>query len=1159
MNSLSEVIWGRYAVNTGKISREKLQQCIEKQGVLKSKGKEVSLIEIIKQERLISLEVIEKLSQFEDLIPGYKILEVIGSGGIGVVYKAYSVEKDEHVAIKILNPEYTDNTIILARFLQESEISTGLMHPNIVKGYKSGRIHDLYYLILEYIDGISLAKYVKTNGCFSSKEVIEIAYLVSKALCYAWAQGLTHRDIKPENLIIAKNGDLKVCDFGLAKLADANIAVTLTGTIVGSPYYISPEQIKGTNIDYRSDIYSLGATLYFLLTGKYLFNEETLISICNAHVNDTPIAPSNYTNVDPKLEELIITMLSKDAEQRSESPEDFKALVENVFCKENTITKVSNEKQNENKTYREDTNALQIALLAVSDSSPKEEIVKQLQEKNVEIYQEKNEEKILNIFVNKRPQMTIISTQLEITKFWEFINQILSRKKSSQKIVILLDDDNPKDKMQALLSGIKRTIPSKPSAGQIKELIQNINMTLYKDTKKYTSPKLKGDLKTMKLTELLQVLQTSKKIGILRVSNGFCQGDIWLKEGMICLGECAGLSPHGSIYELCSWDEGHFEFEEKMIEEPKCSLNCEILGVLFESMRLNDESKRLRELLPAESQSTLKLLDLLIFEEVLDVQLCIDYIEQFTNTSEKTFIEFLIQQNHLSKELFDKFSNIVKKIVKPPKKFTSTSILTKSGNIYTKGEQMTEKASNEHKKRSNEYRKKSTSTKISTLISSKNRLEDTIIQHLLLSHGIITMSELSDYISVQVNSELKGVPKKLREVIVEKGVMSQRDIDNLYFFRDGYGESFIPSYEIIKVLGEGGLAIVYLGRNKETGKTVAIKVFAPTNNNTSSTIARFMREAEAAKSLDHPNIVKANDFGTVYGIYYLIMEYVPGISLAQLISNAGRLEETRSLEILEQIATALVYAWEHGIIHRDIKPSNILSDGELMKICDLGLAKALTNEIDITQEGSVVGTPHFMSPEQFNPDLPLDYRTDIYSLGVTFYVMLTGYLPFNSTTRMGIAQAHMNKNPVPLENFNVIVSKGTRALLFKMLSKTPEERTSSPGEFLKMIQSVRAGTYKEGGLKNKLLMAIAATIILTLSIAGIFLFGNKNAKNGKKDRFMRFKSEINLLISTKDYELAKKKIIGSNMALERKKELILLVNKALKLEKKIPQIKKLRF
>ena len=331
MDLTSEIIWGRYALNQKKITRSQLQTCIEQLGHLKEKGVEKTLFDIMLENDFIDKKTAQQINRLEGMIPGYTMEQLVGCGGVGIVYKAYSLRNYTSVAIKILNPEYTDNSIVLNRFLREIEISKKLDHPNIVKGIDSGRIDDLYYLVLEYIDGPNLASHVAETKPLNEKALIAVMVNVTRALYYAWRKGLTHRDIKPENMILNHSGLVKVCDFGLAKLTDVNIALTVSGTIVGSPYYISPEQVNDSlTLDYRSDIYSLGASLYYLATGRVVFEEKNMITVCNAHTNKKPAPLSEYVSLLPALEQLILRMLSKKPEDRCRSPKDFVSQVSAV-------------------------------------------------------------------------------------------------------------------------------------------------------------------------------------------------------------------------------------------------------------------------------------------------------------------------------------------------------------------------------------------------------------------------------------------------------------------------------------------------------------------------------------------------------------------------------------------------------------------------------------------------------------------------------------------------------------------------------------------------------------------------------------------------------------------------------------------------------------
>lgn len=497
-------------------------------------------------------------------------------------------------------------------------------------------------------------------------------------------------------------------------------------------------------------------------------------------------------------------------------------------------------------------------------------------------------------------------------------------------------------------------------------------------------------------------------------------------------------------------------------------------GTDLNSAKLLEQAETVRHLLGKTHQKDFELIRLALFEEMVTAE----DIETFFNkyqATEKTisFINFLIENEVLSQETHKSLKKMY------------LSVSTEHPSCFFEKDTFVSKR--RKRKHGSETTRSSTAS-----TGNKTKIEDSILQQLLLSLEIINMVQLSECISIQVDLQLQGQFKPLSEIVIEEGYLTEQYIDNLKYFRDEDGESIIVDYEIIDIIGEGGLAIVYLGRSVHDNQSVAIKVFAPGNSDTSSTIARFMREAEAAKKLDHPNIVKANDFGSIHGIYYLVMENISGLSLSQIISRMGRLEEQKALAILEQIAGALTYAWQNGIIHRDIKPGNILSDGDIMKICDLGLAKAIDAGTDLTQEGSIVGTPQYMSPEQFQPEKKIDYRTDIYSLGVTFYVMLTGKLPFGVSTKIGLAQAHIAQEPQDLEKHNVHVSKPTRALLYKMMSKDREKRAQSQTELIEDIQNVLEGKFPKNtpsslgkGFAGKIIM-IAFFLLIVLS--GVFSF-----------------------------------------------------------------------
>jgi serine/threonine protein kinase len=211
-----------------------------------------------------------------------------------------------------------------------------------------------------------------------------------------------------------------------------------------------------------------------------------------------------------------------------------------------------------------------------------------------------------------------------------------------------------------------------------------------------------------------------------------------------------------------------------------------------------------------------------------------------------------------------------------------------------------------------------------------------------------------------------------------------------------------PQLQVVRLLGAGGMGAVYQARQPALDRTVALKIL-PTSTSTGVNFAeRFNREARALARLNHPNIVAVHEFGQAGKLHYFIMEFVDGANLRQL-EKAGRLSSREALQIIPQICDALQYAHDEGVVHRDIKPENVLVDRKgRVKIADFGLAKILgvdAEALRLTAEGQVMGTPHYMAPEQVERPLAVDHRADIYSLGVVFYEMLTGDLPLGKSSQ----------------------------------------------------------------------------------------------------------------------------------------------------------------
>ena len=253
---------------------------------------------------------------------------------------------------------------------------------------------------------------------------------------------------------------------------------------------------------------------------------------------------------------------------------------------------------------------------------------------------------------------------------------------------------------------------------------------------------------------------------------------------------------------------------------------------------------------------------------------------------------------------------------------------------------------------------------------------------------------------------------------------------------------FNGRYELLRRIARGGMADVYLARDASLDRQVAVKVLFPEFANDPSFVERFRREAKAAANLNHPNIVGIYDWGQEQGTYYIVMEYVVGRSMADVMRSTGRLSPDRAAEIASDVAEALSSAHNAGLVHRDIKLGNIIvSDDGQVKVADFGIATALAQRAgdNLTHIGSVMGTATYFSPEQARGKA-LDGRSDLYSLGVVLYEMIVGKPPFTADTSTAVAVKHVQERPLPPSMLGVTVAQSLEAIILKLLAKNPANR-----------------------------------------------------------------------------------------------------------------------
>ncbi|MEK7431786.1 MAG: serine/threonine-protein kinase [Cyanobacteriota bacterium] len=256
------------------------------------------------------------------LSKNYEIIKEIGRGGMGIVYLAQDKRLDRQVAIKVLqldpNLDNEEKERVINRFYKEGKSLAQLSHPEIVSIFDIGESEDQYYMIMEFIEGKSLARLLQIKSHFSIDLVLSIGAQIASALSYIHEKGILHRDIKPGNIMLSENGEARLTDFGLAKIVNSSISLTQTGSLFGSLMYIPPEQALGSKtMDVRSDIYSLGITLYELLTGSSPFMDDTIAIIIRKVIEEEPPPPSHFIpEIPQKLDEIILKSVRKDPNER---------------------------------------------------------------------------------------------------------------------------------------------------------------------------------------------------------------------------------------------------------------------------------------------------------------------------------------------------------------------------------------------------------------------------------------------------------------------------------------------------------------------------------------------------------------------------------------------------------------------------------------------------------------------------------------------------------------------------------------------------------------------------------------------------------------------------------------------------------------------------
>jgi eukaryotic-like serine/threonine-protein kinase len=320
----------KLALDKKLIDKDQLERCLELVKKSRKIGLQTTIEEVLVKQGLLTETKVEELQEINQMVDGgkvfgtYRLGRLIGQGGMGKVYEAVHEIMGRSVAIKVINAKFTEDKNNTARFYQEIRALAKLSHPNIVIIFEAGMVNRRHYFAMEYLSGPSFRDRVDAQKALDEKEALKIIRATAKALGHAHTRSIIHRDVKPENIIFDENGVPKLTDFGLVMHYDADhMTLTQEGMMVGSFYYTSPEQIDGRrDIDARSDIYSLGATLYYALTGHTLYEGNSPQEILTKHLKGRYLSPKHYNSrISGKCVRLLKKMIAVNREKRFQSME----------------------------------------------------------------------------------------------------------------------------------------------------------------------------------------------------------------------------------------------------------------------------------------------------------------------------------------------------------------------------------------------------------------------------------------------------------------------------------------------------------------------------------------------------------------------------------------------------------------------------------------------------------------------------------------------------------------------------------------------------------------------------------------------------------------------------------------------------------------------
>lgn len=332
-------------------------------------------------------------------------------------------------------------------------------------------------------------------------------------------------------------------------------------------------------------------------------------------------------------------------------------------------------------------------------------------------------------------------------------------------------------------------------------------------------------------------------------------------------------------------------------------------------------------------------------------------------------------------------------------------------------------------------------------------LDDSQVCRLIIERQLVTPEEVRAASDQRKQLVATGHDRPITEILVDLGFLTRTQLQRLHGSNEDSGgrpAQQLPGYQILNKCGAGAMAVVYRAKQLSLDRTVAVKVLPKRLSKNAEFVERFYREGRAAAQLNHPNIVQAIDVAEANSYHYFVMEFVEGCTVYDELAEGKVYSESEAIDIITQITRALLHAHERGFIHRDVKPKNIMLTKErVAKLADMGLAREATDvQAAMAEAGRAYGTPYYIAPEQIRGEVDIDHRADLYSLGATFYHMVTGRVPFEGPTPSAVMHKHLKEPLTPPDHLNTSLTSGCGAMIEMLMAKNREDRYPSARELL---------------------------------------------------------------------------------------------------------------